>query len=281
MSSNRLLRLFKRHDRAGPVVVASAGGSEWIVCELDADGVLGYPLDKNEVIDTVGGLMPGDDASGANPWSAAHETAHPPTGPPGTSSPSGVASGVGSGVGSATARATALGGADQSVPSVLRAMARVAADSFTLADIADMTAAAAADSVGGQGCAVLVPDGDTWRVTGSFGLRPTETRLTLAHDHWLVQDLMKNWRGAIIDNTDVARARLVNAPLAAHDQLLVASELATGTVLMVGRQTEVFTEDDLSAARAVLSEAAAPLAEALAVRRLARDLLRFVDIADF
>lgn len=262
-SSHRLLRHLKGGAGATRVVVASPGGAEWIGCELDADDVVEYPLAKTSVVGAVRTLLPVDDDAPRSEALIADASDQMAT------------------VDAAVSAMADIVRDTRSTTAVLRAMSRIAAESFTLSDVADITAAAAADSLGGQACALLLPDGDRWRVSGSFGLRPTETRLTLESDHWLVRDLMQSRRGAIIDNSDVARARLVNAPLASYDQLLVASELGTQALLMLGRREEAFTEDDLDGARAVLDEASAPVAEALAIRRLSRDLLRFIDIPDY
>ena len=54
--------------------------------------------------------------------------------------------------------------------------------------------------------ALLLPDGDSWRVAAGEGLRRLEHRYVLAADSWLVHHRQAH-KGAIIDRTDVARER--------------------------------------------------------------------------
>lgn len=168
----------------------------------------------------------------------------------------------------------------QSSVAALEAVAVVTAlaeRSATLRQLGRALASAAADALDAPAAAVLAPEGPDWSVCGGHGVRMHEERIVLPSNHWLVHDLVHRRRGAIIDRTDVARARLVNAPLAAHQHLVVVSEPVLPALLMVGRDTDPFTEDDLTTAQRLLGHASYAIKEGVALRDLARALEGFAD----
>ena len=77
---------------------------------------------------------------------------------------------------------------------------------------------------------------------------------------------------------DVIRSQLTNAPLATKDHLIAVSDVATGSLLMIGRDTEAFEQADLRAAHELMREASPLIGEALAITSLARSLDRFRDL---
>ena len=145
-------------------------------------------------------------------------------------------------------------------------------------DVADTMCGLAADRVAAEAVALALPDGPVWRVTGGVGLRPVEGRMIIGSDHWLVAELLGSRRGAVIEHTDITRAQLRQAPLAAIDYLVIATDADVQAVLLAGRDAGPFSKDDLAALQALLREAASDLRQAMDVRELARKLTRFADL---
>lgn len=128
--------------------------------------------------------------------------------------------------------------------------------------------------------AVLIPDGQRWRVSGGVGLRPLERRLLLDTSHWLISEIAVGGRALIIEDTDIVRPRLAGAPLAAWRHLLAVPVpgIRAAVVLARGQEASRFTDRDLAAVVPVVSEAADLLAAALRMRELARVLAPLRDV---
>jgi hypothetical protein len=139
-----------------------------------------------------------------------------------------------------------------------------------IADAVERTAASAG--------ALLVADGGRWRVAAGVNLRPLEHRYELGADSWLVAEIAHGHRGAIIEDTDVARSPLHGAPLASHRHLLAVPVPTVAGLLLVARDDDPhFTQDDLLMLDRVGQEAAPLLSAALETRALARALAEFRD----
>jgi len=129
--------------------------------------------------------------------------------------------------------------------------------------------------------AVLVPDDGVWRVAAGVGLRPLEYRYELQDDSWLIEQIARAHKGAIVQESDVAREQLHGAPLASWRHLLAAPVPGVeGLLIMARRDDPPFTEEDLSALAAVGREAQDLLQAALDTRSLARALWQFRDEVD-
>lgn len=137
----------------------------------------------------------------------------------------------------------------------------------------------AAEAVGADAVALLVPDDRVWRISGGVGVRPLEQRIIVQADHWLITHMMTHTRGAVIDRSDVARARLMNTPLASRQQLVIATNQRLEAIAIAGRAAAAFTATDLSVLNSLMTEAEPALRDALALRTLARRLARYQDYA--
>ena len=124
----------------------------------------------------------------------------------------------------------------------------------------------------GLGCAVLVPDGPSWRVSGGVGLRPLERRLVLQDEHWLVAEIALGGREVLDEDTDMIRQQLSGAPLAAWRYLLAVPipDVQGIVVLARGQEGGQFTDRELSLVIGPVREAAPLLGQAIEIRRLAR-----------
>ena len=138
------------------------------------------------------------------------------------------------------------------------------------------------DVVGVDAVAVLVPDGAVWSVVGATGHRHLEERLLLGADHWLVREVTQVRHGVIVEDTDIARARLSGAPLAAWPHLLACPLPAVEGLVILARSDlgPAFTSRDLAHASQALDEAGSLFVSALAVRELARRLRRHAELDD-
>jgi len=129
--------------------------------------------------------------------------------------------------------------------------------------------------------ALLVPDGGVWRVAAGVGLRPLEHRYELLEESWLVEKIARERKGAIIQDSDVAREQLHGAPLASWRHLLAAPVPGVEALLIMARRDDPpFTEENLSALAALGREAQELLQAAVDTRSLARALSQFRDEAD-
>ena len=128
--------------------------------------------------------------------------------------------------------------------------------------------------------AALIPDGSLWRVSAGVGLRPLEHRLELAEGDWLIQTVADRNKGLLIDGSDVARARMSGAPLAARSQLLAVPIPEVRGILLLGRDGQPFEESLLTTLAALANEARPLLLDAIAARSLARALVPLTDLRD-
>jgi len=141
---------------------------------------------------------------------------------------------------------------------------------------AELLASALVEGAADAG-AVLLRDGDAWRVAAGSGLRPLEFRYELTAAHWLVHTVFEAGYGVVVNDTDVARQRFAGAPLAGQRRLMaVPLTSADGLLLLARCGDSPFEDNDLKQVIKVGQEAAAELAEAAQVLLLARTLTRYV-----
>ncbi|MFZ0324567.1 MAG: GAF domain-containing protein, partial [Actinomycetes bacterium] len=144
---------------------------------------------------------------------------------------------------------------------------------YGLAETADVVVADALTRLRVDGAALMVPDGDAWRVAAGHGLRPLEVRYQLTADSWLVQRVAEDSRGVIVEGSDIARHALRGAPLASRRHLLAVPVPMVGAILVLARDDDPsFDETDLAQLAALAREAGPLLQEAINLRALARVL---------
>jgi hypothetical protein len=163
---------------------------------------------------------------------------------------------------------------------IVRALLAAADGISNLSEVGEIVVVEAVNKTGATAGALLLPDGDVWRVAGGVRLRPLETRCQLEADSWLVETVAHGDRGVIIEDTDIARQRLHGAPMANRNQLVAAPVPEVHGVLLLGRDEVPFDEAALQALAAVGREAVEPLQEALDARELARRLENRRDLLD-
>jgi hypothetical protein len=150
---------------------------------------------------------------------------------------------------------------------------------YGVPETAEVIVLDAADRVGAEATALLLPDGRRWRVAAGTGLSGIETRFELEEDSWVVERVARSSKGVIVEDTDVARRPFQRAPLSSRKHLLAAPIALVEGVLLAARDTDQpFDEKDLAALAALASEAGLLLAAALDVRELARALDPFRDL---
>ena len=150
---------------------------------------------------------------------------------------------------------------------------------FGVPETATVLAVEAAERAGAEACAVLVPDGPRWRVSGGVALRPLEHRLELDEHHWLVREVADARHGVLVQGTDIARRALAGAPLASWENLMaVPVPTVRGVVVLARHASDPFTERELDATARTAAEAGPLLAAAVANRALARVLAPLTDV---
>jgi GAF domain-containing protein len=165
---------------------------------------------------------------------------------------------------------------------LVRQLSAAVHELYGVRETAEVVVADAVEQTTADAGALLVPDGVRWRVAAGAHLRSLEHRYEVDGDSWLVTEVVRAYRGAIIENTDVARTPLHGAPLASRRHLLAMPVPTVEGLLLVARDDDPpFTEDDLRLLARVADEAAPLLAAALDTRALARALLEFGDLPDF
>ena len=147
-------------------------------------------------------------------------------------------------------------------------------------EVAELLRSRCAAAVSCEASAVLVPDGDVWRVSAGAHMRPLEERLQITAEHWLVSEIVRAGHGVLIRDTDVARTRLSGAPLASWPNLLALPIPEVDAIVLLARKTKAFGRGDLTKGRQAIGQAAIQLREAFDVRSLARALSAFVDPVD-
>jgi hypothetical protein len=143
---------------------------------------------------------------------------------------------------------------------------------FGVTDTAQVLADEVVERADADAAAVLVLDGQVWRVSAGVGLRPLERRLVLDDTHWLIEETAIGGRALLVEDTDIVRQKLSGAPLASwrHMMTLPIGELRAAVILARGGEAGPFRERDLAAVVDPVREAAGLLERALQVRRLAR-----------
>jgi hypothetical protein len=166
----------------------------------------------------------------------------------------------------------------EAAAALVRELATAAHHLYGVRETAEVVVADAVERTDAAAGAVLMPDEGRWRVAAGIALRPLEHRYELDTDSWLVNEIARGYRGAIIEDTDVARSPLHGAPLASRRHLLAVPVPDVEGLLLVARDDGPgFDEDDLLALASVGQEAAPVLAAALDTRALARALSEFRD----
>lgn len=144
-------------------------------------------------------------------------------------------------------------------------------------EVAEVIRRSCAGSVDCAASAVLVPDGDVWRVAAGQHLRPLEERFQITSDHWLVAEVAAAHHGVLIKDTDIARTKLGGAPLVSWPNLLALPVEAVGAIVLLARNGKGFGRGDLTKAREALGDSGTELRNAVDVRDLARRLAGFTD----
>jgi hypothetical protein len=145
-------------------------------------------------------------------------------------------------------------------------------------DASDMLASECLAEVPADAVAVMLADGQQWRVSSGEGLRAREHRYCLASDHWLVTDLARTDRAAIVEDSDVARSQLHGAPLAERRNLLIAAVPGVPALIIMARDGDpTFTVSDLRCVVEVAERSGPLVQQALQVRVLARRLEALAD----
>jgi GAF domain-containing protein len=149
---------------------------------------------------------------------------------------------------------------------------------YSVPETAEVIALDAVERTGADSAALLLPDGNRWRVAAGVGLGAIERRFELAEDSWVVVNVARASKGVLVEDTDIARRPFHSAPLASRRHLLAAPIRLVDGVLLVARDEDpTFTEESLAILAAVAEEAGLLLAAALDVRELARRLQSFTD----
>jgi hypothetical protein len=169
------------------------------------------------------------------------------------------------------------GSAERDVPALVRGVLSKSAELVDIRDAATAVVAEATELIGAAAGALLLPDGDVWRVSGAVGLRPLELRYSLAPDCWLVTTVVHSTKGVIVEDSDIARQRLGGAPLSHRPYLLAAPVTGVDGLILLARDDVPFVEKDLWPVVELARKSATLLDDALAVRALARSLRLLAD----
>jgi GAF domain len=166
----------------------------------------------------------------------------------------------------------------QAAGALVRALLKSTDLLYGVGETADVVVAdAVARSASGAG-ALLIRDGERWRVAAGAHLRNLEHRCELAADSWLVEHVARGQQGVVISDTDAARSALQGAPLASWRHVLAVPVPHVDGVLMLARNDDPpFDTDDLEALAVLADEAAPLLKSAVETRALARVLKEFRD----
>lgn len=163
---------------------------------------------------------------------------------------------------------------------MVHGLARDASRLSRVHEVAEVIRRNCAEAVECAASAVLVPDGDAWRVSAGKHLRPLEERLQITKDHWLVTEVASAHHGLLIKDTDIARTKLSGSPLASWPNLLVLPVEEAGAIVLLARDSKGFGRGDLIKVRHALGDSGAQLQDAVDVRDLARRLAGFTDPVD-
>ena len=159
----------------------------------------------------------------------------------------------------------------RSTPALVRALLSRSHEVYGVSEAGNLVVGDALARTGASAGALLLQDGDSWRVAAGEGLRRLEHRYVLSADSWLVTTIASRHKGVIIDRTDVARRPLAGAPLAAHKHLVAAPVRAVAGILLIARDDDpAFGERDLASLARLAEASAGILASAMDARQLAR-----------
>ncbi|GAC1440574.1 MAG: hypothetical protein NVS3B26_10140 [Mycobacteriales bacterium] len=147
----------------------------------------------------------------------------------------------------------------------------------SLSDVAAVILADAVDTCRAQAGALLVADGQTWTVQASHALRPLEARVRVAGDSWLIERVIGQGLGLLVQGSDIARQRLAGLPVASWENLAAVPVGGGLGLVLLGAQDHPFSEADLSALVAIDDEATELITRAVELRTLARALSAFAD----
>jgi hypothetical protein len=121
--------------------------------------------------------------------------------------------------------------------------------------------------------ALLVADGDRWRLAASEGMSEQEAREVPSPSSWLTSTIGPARRGLVVDTSDLARERVQGMPLAARRFLVVAPVPPARAVLVLARDGEPdFSDAEVTTLVALGEEAGPLLTAAVDARDLARAL---------
>lgn len=241
----------RRSNTSTPIVVVEHDAPEWVVTDLDVSAALTPPLSRSSVLAALSAAVAPPEPIPSPEKATSTDTA------------------------SRSAAEQGVGVAQRHVDALLASLHEL----LGLDEVGQVVSEQAAEAIGADAVALLVPDERVWRVSGGVGVRPLEARIVIEPDHWLVAQMLKHLRGAVIDRSDVARSRLVHAPLASRQHLVIVTHQRLEVILIAGRAAGEFTSTDLTTLGALLAEAEPALNDALALRTLARRLARYQDYA--
>jgi hypothetical protein len=142
---------------------------------------------------------------------------------------------------------------------------------------AERVAKLAHETLDAQAVAVLVPDEGKWALCVGIGTRPQEDRLRLQGDHWLVRESLRRRHVIVIEDTDIARARLNGSPLAHWKYLLAMPLLGAESLVIAARARGPFDVSRIGTFSDRIGDLDQPLKDALDTRDLARQLQSIYD----
>lgn len=146
-----------------------------------------------------------------------------------------------------------------------------------VASVADDLLRSQLASTASEAGALLVPDGSRWRLVAGQGIRHVEWRLAVSSDSWLIEEVIEQRHGLIVEDTDIARQRLAGVPLASWENLMVGPVLGTAAIVLLARHEPPYCDDDLQTLTTGGERFRDRLLDALALRELARSLQPFAD----
>jgi hypothetical protein len=169
----------------------------------------------------------------------------------------------------------------ESPVAMVRELIKRADELYGVPETAEVIITDAVEHTDADAGALIVPDEGSWRVAAGVGLRSLEHRYELHAESWLIQQVAQAHKGAIIEESDIAREQLQGAPLASWRHLLAAPIPQVEALLVLARREDPpFDEGDLTVLATLGNEAGPLLAAAIETRALARRLWEFRDEVD-
>jgi hypothetical protein len=127
--------------------------------------------------------------------------------------------------------------------------------------------------------ALLLADGERWRLAASEGMTDEEAGEIPVPSSWLTSTIGPARRGLVVDTSELARERVQGMPLAGRRHLVVAPVPPARAVLVLARDDEVdFSDADVTTLVGLGEEAGPLLTAAVDARDLARALAPLRDI---